>query len=135
MENNIMRSFSFKAESARANEWNVHTGFSCAWGKTDQTARLAAVQSSGATRQEHQLWKDRSRLVGTVTTWMGDLYAGHFTPTPRLSPDFPQTRFPDKVPRQGSQGPSRCLQVLTNSICQVRLCKSLHLHHSPYKSS
>ena len=36
---------------------------------------------------------------------------------------------------QSSQGPYRCLQVLTNWICQVRPYKSLHLHHHPYKSS
>ena len=47
-----MRSFSFKAEWACANEWNVHTGFSCAWEQMDQTVRLATVQSSGATQQE-----------------------------------------------------------------------------------
>ena len=29
----------------------------------------------------------------------------------------------------------RCLQVLTNWICQVRPYKSLYLHHRPYKSS
>ena len=35
---------------------------------------------------------------------------------------------------KGSQGPHRCLQVLTNWICLVRPYKSLCLHHSPYKS-
>ena len=38
---------------------------------------------------------------------------------------------------QGSQCPwgLRCLQVLTNWICQVRPYKSLYLHHRHYKSS
>ena len=36
---------------------------------------------------------------------------------------------------QGSYGPYRCLQVLTNWICQVRSYKSLYLHHGPYKAS
>ena len=106
MENNIMRSFSFKAESARANEWNVHTGFSCACEKMDQTVRLAAVQSSGATRQERQLWKDWSRLVrhghhvdGGLVRWA---FHSHPQTFPRLSPD--------KVPRV-LPGPYKYLQI------------------------